>query len=77
MGFARAGEAGPGVRAEEDVGFLVLAHRHDQDDDHDRHEEDRDRERGEDDVVLLAVLRVRLVRRGPVNGHRAKSSASS
>ena len=75
MGFARAGQAGPGVRAEEDVGYLVLPHRHDEHDDQDRDQEDGDRQGREDDVVLLPVLRIGLVRRGPMSGHRAKSSA--
>ena len=69
MGLAGAGEAGPGVRGRS---VLMLAERDDKSDDHERHGEDRNRERGEDDVVLLPILRIGLLGRRSVSGHRAR-----
>ena len=74
MGLAGAGENGPGVRAVALRGrsVLMLAERDDERDDQERDREDRHRERGEDDVVLLPILRIGLLGRRSVSGHRAR-----
>ena len=74
MGLAGAGKAGPSVRAEATAFCwpLMLAEGHDERDDQERHREDRHHERGEDDVVLLPILRIGLLGRRAVSGHRAR-----